>query len=103
MLLLSGFVTSAGSTGGGIKMVRAVMLAKQARNELVTMLHPHAVNPIRMSGRLVGQRVMSSVLAFMMVYGLSIGVLTSLLLVSGLEPVKAIGRASCRGIVCQDV
>ncbi|HYG44093.1 MAG TPA: potassium transporter TrkG [Bordetella sp.] len=89
MLLLSGFVTSAGSTGGGIKMVRAVLLVKQARNELVTMLHPHAVSPIRMGGRLVDQRVMASVLAFMLVYGLSIGVLTSLMLVSGLEPITA--------------
>lgn len=89
MLLLSGFVTSAGSTGGGIKMVRALLLVKQARNELVTMLHPNAVNPIRMGGRLVDQRVMASVLAFMLVYGLSIGVLTSLLLVTGLEPITA--------------
>ncbi|CAM4323011.1 TrkH family potassium uptake protein [Bordetella muralis] len=89
MLLLSGFVTCAGSTGGGIKMIRAVLLTKQARNELVVMLHPHAVSPIRMGGRLVSQRVMASVLAFMMVYGLSIGVFTSLLLVSGLEPITA--------------
>lgn len=89
MLLLSGFVTSAGSTGGGIKMIRAVLLVKQARNELVTMLHPQAVSPIRVGGRLVNPRVMASVLAFMVAYGLSIGVLTSLLLVSGLEPVTA--------------
>ena len=89
MLLLSAFVTSAGSTGGGIKMIRALLLVKQARNELVVMLHPNAVSPIRMGGRLVDQRVMASVLAFMMVYGLSIGVLTSLMLVSGLEPVTA--------------
>ena len=70
-------------------MIRALLLVKQARNELVVMLHPNAVNPIRMGGRLVDQRVMSSVLAFMMVYGLSIGVLTSLMLISGLEPVTA--------------
>jgi len=89
MLLLSGFVTCAGSTGGGIKMIRALLLVKQARNELVVMLHPNAVSPIRMGGRLVDQRVMASVLAFMMVYGLSIGVFTSLLLVSGLSPITA--------------
>src|SRR3546814_17856590 len=89
MLLLSGFVTSAGSTGGGIKMVRTVLLVKQARNELVTMLHPHAISPIRMGGRLVDQRVMASVLAFMLVYGLSIVVLTSLILVAGLGPILA--------------
>ncbi|WP_415793083.1 TrkH family potassium uptake protein, partial [Bordetella tumulicola] len=89
MLLLSGFVTSAGSTGGGIKMVRALLLVKQVRNELVVMLHPSAVSPIRMAGRLVSQRVMASVLAFMVVYVLSIGLLASLMLVSGLEPIAA--------------
>lgn len=89
MLLLSAVATSAGSTGGGIKMVRAILLMKQARNELVTMLHPHAVSPVRIGGRVVDPRVMSSVLAFMLVYGMSLGVLTSLLLLSGLEPLLA--------------
>jgi trk system potassium uptake protein TrkH len=89
MLVLSGIATSAGSTGGGIKMIRAILLAKQARNELVIMLHPHAVTPVRIQGRVVEGRVMASVFAFMLMYGLSIGVLTSLMLVSGLEPVTA--------------
>jgi trk system potassium uptake protein TrkH len=89
MLVLSGIATSAGSTGGGIKMIRAILLAKQARNELVTMLHPHAVTPVRIQGRVVEGRVMASVFAFMLMYGLSIGVLTALMLISGLEPVTA--------------
>jgi trk system potassium uptake protein TrkH len=89
MLLLSGFATSAGSTGGGIKMIRAILLVKQARNELVTMLHPHAVSPVRINGRAVETRTMSSVLAFMLFYGLSIAVFTSLLLLSGLDPITA--------------
>ncbi len=89
MLLLSGFATSAGSTGGGIKMIRAILLVKQARNELVTMLHPHAVSPVRIGGRAVEARTMASVLAFMLFYGLSIAGFTSLLLLSGLEPITA--------------
>ena len=89
MLLLSGFATSAGSTGGGIKMIRAILLIKQARNELVTMLHPHAVGPVRINGRAVEARTMASVLAFMLFYGLSIAVFTSLLLLSGLDPITA--------------
>ncbi|AUT44971.1 TrkH family potassium uptake protein [Achromobacter sp. AONIH1] len=89
MLLLSGFATSAGSTGGGIKMIRAILLIKQARNELVTMLHPHAVSPVRINGRAVEARTMASVLAFMLFYGLSIAVFTSLLLLSGLDPITA--------------
>jgi trk system potassium uptake protein TrkH len=89
MLLLSGVATSAGSTGGGIKMIRAILLLKQARTELVVMLHPQAVSPVRLQGRVVDGRVMASVLAFMMMYGTSIAVLTILMLVSGLDPVTA--------------
>jgi trk system potassium uptake protein TrkH len=89
MLLLSGVATSAGSTGGGIKMIRAILLAKQARTELVLMLHPHAVNPVRLRGRVVDNRIMASVLAFMLMYGMSIAVLTILMLISGLDPVVA--------------
>jgi len=89
MLFLAAFATSAGSTGGGIKMIRVILLVKQARAEMVTMLHPHAVSPVRVGGRLVESRVLQSVLAFMVVYGLSVGVLTSLLLLSGMDPITA--------------
>jgi trk system potassium uptake protein TrkH len=89
MLLLSGVATSAGSTGGGIKMIRAILLAKQARTELVLMLHPHAICPVRLRGRVVDNRIMASVLAFMLMYGMSIAVLTILMLISGLDPVVA--------------
>lgn len=89
MLVLSTFATSAGSTGGGIKMIRAVMLVKQARQEMVGIVHPHAVAPVCVSGRIVPPRVLASVLAFMMVYGLSLGLLTALMLLSGLDPVLA--------------
>ena len=40
MLFLSSFVTSAGSTGGGIKMMRALLLYKQVFRELVRAMHP---------------------------------------------------------------
>ncbi len=91
MLLLSAFATSAGSTGGGIKMIRVMLLIKQSRNELITMLHPHAVSPVRIGTRIVDQRVIFSVLAFMLVYGLSVGVLSSLLLLSGMDLTTAFG------------
>jgi len=89
MLLLATFTTSAGSTGGGIKMARTIMLVKQARQEITGILHPHAVRPITLSGRIVPPRVMSSVMAFMLVFGVSTGIMTALLLLSGLDPVTA--------------
>jgi trk system potassium uptake protein TrkH len=89
MLFLCCFATCAGSTGGGIKMVRALMLVKQARNELKRIVHPRAVTPVTMGGGVVDAKVMQSVLAFMLIYGAVMVGATLLLLVSGLDVVSA--------------
>ena len=89
MLLLSCFATSAGSTGGGIKMVRALLLVKQARRELVRIVHPHAVNPVRIGSTAVDTTVLFSVLAFMLVYGATVMFMTLVLLLTGLDLVTA--------------
>jgi trk system potassium uptake protein len=89
MILLGCFATCAGSTGGGIKMVRVLLLTKQAQRELVRIVHPTVVNPVVLGGRAVGDRVMQSVIAFMMMYGATLVSLTMLLLFSGLDPVTA--------------
>lgn len=88
MILLGCFATSAGSTGGGIKMVRMLLL-KQARRELVRIVHPQVVNPVVFGGNMVSPRVMQSVIAYMMVYGATLVGLTMLLLFSGLDVVTA--------------
>ena len=89
MILLGCFATCAGSTGGGIKMVRMLLLIKQSMRELVRIVHPNAVNPVVLGGRLVPTRVMHSVIAFMMMYGATLVGLTMVLLFSGVEPVTA--------------
>ncbi len=89
MLLLACFATSAGSTGGGIKMARALLLFKQARRELVRIVHPRAVHPVRMGGGNVEPNVLFSVLAFMLIYGATTVVLTMVMLASGLDLVTA--------------
>lgn len=89
MLLLGMFSTSSGSTGGGIKMIRAMMLMKQTRQEMVGILHPHAVTPVLLKGRLIPSRVLASVLAFMLLYGFSIAILTGLMLLTGADTTVA--------------
>jgi len=89
MILLGCFATCAGSTGGGIKMVRMLLLLKQARRELVRIVHPSVVNPVVLGGRAVSDRVIHSVIAYMMIYGVTLVCLTMLLLFSGLDPVTA--------------
>ena len=89
MILLGCFATCAGSTGGGIKMVRLLLMLKQARRELVRIVHPSVVNPVVLGGQAVGDRVMQSVIAYMMMYGGSLVALTMVLLFSGLDVVTA--------------
>jgi len=89
MLLVGCFATCAGSTGGGIKMVRMLLLLKQSQRELVRIVHPNVVNPVVMGGQAVSPRIMQSVIAFMMMYGATLAVLTMLLLFSGLDAVTA--------------
>lgn len=89
MILLGTFATCAGSTGGGIKMVRMLLLVKQARRELVRIVHPNVVNPVVLGGRAVSDRVIQSVIAFMMIYGATLTGLTMALLFTGLDPVTA--------------
>ncbi|MDP2794978.1 MAG: potassium transporter TrkG [Sulfurisoma sp.] len=89
MLFLCSFVTSAGSTGGGIKMIRAIILYKQVYRELIRAMHPSAVWPVRVGGSVVSPNILSAVLAFGFIYMVSIVSMTLLLSFSGLEIVTA--------------
>ena len=101
MLMLSGVATSAGSTGGGIKMVRMLILVKQARRELTRLVHPNAIQPVRLGGSVVESRMIFSVMAFMLVYGGTVIVLSMVLMLTDLEPLTAfsavIASVNCTG------
>jgi trk system potassium uptake protein TrkH len=85
LLFLGSFVSCAGSTGGGVKLVRMILLIKQARRELVRIIHPRVVNPVTMGQAILPMSVMTAVLGFMLIYGASIVSLSMLLLLSGME------------------
>jgi len=89
MLFLSSFATSAGSTGGGIKMIRAIILYKQVYRELIRSMHPNVVWPVRIGGDPVPQNILFAVLAFAFVYMCSIATMTLLLSFSGLDIITA--------------
>jgi trk system potassium uptake protein TrkH len=89
MLLLCCFATCAGSTGGGIKLIRALLLVQQAKRELTRIVHPRSTVPVTFAGAVVPHQVMLSVLAFMLFYGAVIVAATLLLLFSGLDLVSA--------------
>jgi trk system potassium uptake protein TrkH len=85
MLFLSCVVASSGSTGGGIKMVRTMILFKQAGREFQKLIHPAAVNPMKIGGGVIENTVVFSVLGFIFLYFMSIVTLTFSLLISGLD------------------
>jgi trk system potassium uptake protein TrkH len=59
---------SAGSTGGGIKCVRILLLLKMAYREFITMIHPHAVTSVKIAGKTVSQNILRSISVFVVCY-----------------------------------
>ncbi len=93
MLFLSGFCTSSGSTGGGIKMIRARILYQQVYREMINMMHPSAVTPAKLDRGVVSSRIIFAVLVFMFVYVASIVIITLILTLSGLDVITAFSAA----------
>ena len=89
MLFLSSFATSAGSTGGGIKMMRALLLYKQVYRELLRAMHPNAVYNVRIGGQIAPQSILFAVLSFGFMYMVSIVSLTLMLSFTGLDIITA--------------
>jgi trk system potassium uptake protein TrkH len=90
MLFLSCLCANTGSTGGGIKMFRSLILAKQSLREMFTLVHPQAVAPLKISKQVVPNGVVYSVLAFLFLYFMTIAALTFALLISGLDFMSAL-------------
>lgn len=62
------FGSSAGSTGGGIKIVRIVLLFKNSYQEFKRLLHPNAIIPVRLNHKAVDPKIVTNVLAFIVFY-----------------------------------
>jgi trk system potassium uptake protein TrkH len=90
MMFLSCIVASSGSTGGGIKMIRTLVLAKQANRELNQLVHPNLVRPLKLGGVVIANRVVFAVLAFVFLYFMSVVTLIFVLLASGLDFLTAL-------------
>ena len=85
MLFLSCVSVSSGSTGGGIKMIRTLILFKQAGREFVKLLHPTVVNPMKVGGNVVPNNIVFTVLGFIFLYFMTASILTFALMASGLD------------------
>ena len=85
LLVLSFFGACAGSTGGGIKIGRMLILLKQGIREIYRLVHPNALLPIKIHNRTVPERVVDAIWAFLGVYLAIFYLMVLLLLGSGLD------------------
>ena len=79
----------AGSTGGGMKMIRILLIFKQGFREVQRLIHPKAIIPIKLGGNVVSDRVIEAVWGFFAVYVMAFMVMLLALLATGLDIVTA--------------
>ncbi len=96
ILLFIGGTT--GSASGGIKLMRFVLIIKGCHNELLRLLHPNAVIPIRCNSKAVILSTLSNILIFSFVYILVFLFGSLILMIAGVDFLSAMGStASCLG------
>jgi trk system potassium uptake protein TrkH len=90
LLVLLMFVGgSAGSTGGGMKCMRVLLLLKQGRRELSRLIHPHGVIPVRLGGTVVSGEVIESVWGFFFLFMLIFVLASVAMALLGLDLITA--------------
>ena len=89
IVMLSCYTCNTGSTGGGIKMFRTLVLFQQAVRELFLLVHPQSVTPVKIRDQVVQNRVVFAILAFVVLYFGTVVTLTFMLLASGLDFVSS--------------
>ncbi len=89
MLFLCCVSASSGSTGGGIRMIRTIILMKQARLELFKFIHPFAVKSMKIGDTVISNKIVASVTGFIFLYFISIVILVFMLLLSGMDFISA--------------
>lgn len=95
LLTFLGFVGGcAGSTSGGIKVIRFVILGKQAAVHIHKLIHPQGVRRIKVDGQLVPDSVIESVFGFFAIYIGTFAVFMMLAMMDGMDQVSAFGAVA---------
>ena len=89
MIFLSSVTCSSGSTGGGIKMIRTLILTRQSSREVSRLIHPSLAAPVTLGGSQIPNGVVFAVLGFIFLYSMSIIGMTFLLILDGLDFLSA--------------
>ncbi len=95
LLIFIGFAGAcAGSTSGGMKSIRFVLLIKQSLREVYQLIHPHGIFSVTLNKKPVDNQVVQSIWGFAFVYVLVFVLLMLLLLMTGLNIETAISTAA---------
>ena len=90
MLIFASFIGgSAGSTAGGIKVIRWLLIYKQGAREVARLVHPNAEIPVKLGNAAVQYRVVDAVWGFFSVYIVVFGVMLLAMMATGLDQVTA--------------
>ncbi len=90
MLIFMSFIGgSAGSTAGGMKVIRFVLLFKQGMREISGLLHPNAINPLKLQGKSIPEKVMTAVWGFFSVYVFTFAFLMLVIMALGVDQTTA--------------
>lgn len=94
LVILSYVGGCAGSTAGGMKVLRMMLLAKLGVRQLYQLSHPRAVSVIKLGDRLVTENVLYSMWGFYVLYIITALILTVLMMATGLDLESAFGAVS---------
>jgi len=90
LLIIASFIGgSAGSTAGGIKVIRCLLIAKQGFREIVRLVHPSAEIPVKLGNSAVPFRVVDAVWGFFSVYIVVFSIMLLAMMAMGLDQVTA--------------
>ena len=85
----------AGSAGGGPKVVRHLLMARLTLRELRRTLHPRAILPVKLGGRVVPEHILRDVQVFMLFYLLTFAVGTTIVVLLGADLLTGITASIC--------
>ena len=85
---------SAGSTGGGMKIIRQLLLLKNSRQELKRLMHPQAVIPVKLNGKAVPRDIIFKIMAFFLIYMIIFAIGTLIMSALGLDFESAAGSVA---------
>lgn len=89
LLMVSYIGGCAGSTGGGMKVIRVMLLFKQGYREVLRLIHPNAVFAIKVNNKALAPKVIGAVWGFLALYVFSFSFMSLLLMATGLDIVTS--------------